>query len=178
MLGSFPQTSFRGFPALHADVRSASTTSCLPLSSNSPGAQLRMILTIQPPLWFYMNNLFLLILLICWVCPPPSSLIFLGQPSFLPAGCCWLKLAALSTDCSLHLELHLHWMYLPKSAELLSEEHCHPGASSTFSHFPLIERGFVCICVSTRALWVQGSWAGWALLPQKIGVKWHFSGVR
>lgn len=34
----FPQSSFRGFSVVHADVRGANMTSCLPLPSNSPGA--------------------------------------------------------------------------------------------------------------------------------------------
>lgn len=72
-----PQTSFRGFPVLQAGVGSANTTSCLPLSSDSPGARLRMILTIQSPTWFYRVNLFLLIR---WVCPPP--LFFFPPPCF------------------------------------------------------------------------------------------------
>lgn len=75
-----PQTSFRGFPVLQAGVGSANTTSRPPLSSNSPGARLRMILTIQSPMWFYRDNLFLLI---CWVCPPPP--FFISPHVFRPA---------------------------------------------------------------------------------------------
>lgn len=64
-------------------------------------------LTIQSPAWFYRDNLFLLTLLICWMCPPPYFFfphpIFLGQPLFL--------LAALSPGCSQCSELHLHWTY-------------------------------------------------------------------
>lgn len=58
---AFPRAGFRGLPVPHVDVMSANVMSFLPLPSNRPGAkslQIRMLLTIQSPIWFYMNFFF------------------------------------------------------------------------------------------------------------------------
>lgn len=99
--------------------------------------QLRMILTVQSPMWFYVNKYIFLLLpfSICWVCPPPPSISNVSmffRVVFISA--CRLLLTEAggiqaSAECfSQGSELYLHLMYLPNSAELRSEEHCHPGA--------------------------------------------------
>lgn len=79
---------------------------------------------------------------------PPSHIF---RPAIISAGSTqpWL-LTVLRAAFALDI---------PKSAELPHSEECWHPISLNFSHFPLTERSFVCSCVSTRALWIQGFWS-------------------
>lgn len=164
---AFPRTGFRGFPVPHADVMSANVMSFLPLPSNGPGAkkslQMRMLLTIQSPIWFYRNNIFFSCLHWYVGCVNHHLLfqtnLFLWYSFFsayrLLANWSWQH----PECCS---ELYLYLIYLPKSAELCSEEHYYLGAFLIFMK---------CTCTDSVHLYdsfllktgVSNSFSGWLI---------------
>lgn len=176
---AFPQTSSRGLLVLQTDFGNANTTSCLPLSSNSPGVQLRTILTIHSPMWFYRNNLFLLSLLIGWVCPPPPppSLFFsciIFRPAIISA-CRLLLTEAGSTQhwlltvlrAAFALDIPAQVIWAPQWGVLS------PRGFFQFLSFPTYWKGLCLhLCrhqgpVSSRLL----GYVGWFLLLLQTGAK-------